>query len=82
MNHTKHKPVTNRSQWMMSEPEFLSTKDLMKRLGVSRKYIDRMRKYGDGPPFIKISEKMIRYPVCGYDAWIQRQLALPKASDK
>ena len=66
---------------MMSEKEFLSAEDLSKRMGVSRAFLAGLRKTNEGPPFLKIGSRF-RYPACGFDAWVQRQLAMPKSSDK
>ena len=64
---------------MMSNKEFLSVDDLSKMMGVSRGFLAELRKTNEGPPYFKVGNRF-RYPVCGFDAWVQRPLALPKKS--
>ena len=51
---------------------FLTPRALAAVLCVSIKTLERMRKNGNGPPFIQFATKQIRYPVVGVDAWIRK----------
>ena len=50
---------------------FLTPRQLAEILKVSVKTLERMRKRGDGPPFVKFGGGQIRYPVVGLDAWLR-----------
>jgi predicted DNA-binding transcriptional regulator AlpA len=49
---------------------FLRPKQLAAQLGISEKTLERMRKDGSGPPFIKLRGNQIRYPIRELEAWI------------
>ncbi len=51
---------------------FLSPRELSQHLGISLKTLERMRKDGSGPPFVKIRNKQIRYPIASLDTWIAK----------
>lgn len=53
---------------------FLTPKQLAQQLGVSEKTLERWRKDGSGPPFVKTGSKRIRYPIVGLEAWIEANL--------
>lgn len=48
---------------------FLKPNELARLLSVSLKTLERWRKDGSGPPFIKTGTKRIRYPIIGLEAW-------------
>lgn len=50
---------------------FLTPRQLADILKVSVKTLERLRKRGGGPPFIKFGGGQIRYPVVGLDAWLK-----------
>lgn len=50
---------------------FLTPRQLAEILKVSLKTLERLRKRGGGPPFIKFGGGQIRYPVVGLDAWLK-----------
>lgn len=52
----------------------LSPKDVAARLGVSEKTLERWRREGKGPPFVKVSYKRVRYMVKELDAWIDANM--------
>lgn len=52
---------------------FTTPQLLAKDLKVSLKTLERMRKRGEGPPWMKVG-KAIRYPMKKLDAWIAEQL--------
>lgn len=50
---------------------FLTPRQLAGILKVSVKTLERMRKRGGGPPYVKFGGGQIRYPVVGLDAWLK-----------
>ncbi len=60
---------------------FLSPKEVSQQFTLSLKTLERLRKNGGGPPFIKTGSKHIRYPITGLDAWVDAQLEKTTTSD-
>lgn len=54
---------------------FLTPKMLARQWHTSTKTLERMRKDGSGPPYIKIGKGTIRYPAKGLDNWTTLQQA-------
>lgn len=52
----------------------MSPKRLAVQLDTSIKTLERLRKNGSGPPFIKYATKQIRYPITTLDAWVIAKL--------
>lgn len=52
----------------------MSPKRLAVQLDTSIKTLERLRKNGGGPPFIKFATKQIRYPIASLDSWIVQKL--------
>lgn len=50
---------------------FLTPKELGKILGVSIKTLQRWRSEGEGPKFIKVGNKRIRYSFKDLDRWVR-----------
>lgn len=50
---------------------FLTPQELAAALSVSTKTLERWRKYGGGPPYVKIATKHIRYPIAGLEEWVR-----------
>jgi len=48
---------------------FLSPKRLAEQTGISEKTWERMRRDGSGPPFTKIGNKRIQYPIVELEKW-------------
>lgn len=57
----------------VSAEEYLSTSQLARRLNTSEGHLKSLRKKGLGPPFVKFSDKCVRYPLAGVDKWIAAQ---------
>lgn len=53
---------------------FLTPKELASALAISVTTLDRLRNRGDGPPFVKIGNKRIRYSIVGLDDWVRDNL--------
>lgn len=50
---------------------FLRPQRLAELLGISMKTLERLRKSGSGPAFVRISNKHIRYPITELEKWIR-----------
>tara|TARA_R100001163_G_C5042186_1_gene180097 strand:+ start:936 stop:1136 length:201 start_codon:yes stop_codon:yes gene_type:complete len=64
------------------EKQFYRIKEMAALLDVSLHHLRKMRKQGSGPPFLQPSPYLIRYPICGYEAWKQRKLEEPKKTTR
>jgi predicted DNA-binding transcriptional regulator AlpA len=42
----------------------VSSENAAEFLGVSRRKMEKMRREGDGPKFVRLSSKLVRYRVC------------------
>lgn len=49
--------------------EVYTTKDVARLLGVSVKTIMKLRRRKDGPPYVKIGPKLVRYPKDKFIKW-------------
>ncbi len=57
MNHRKsNQPLTERRQ--------VSSEEAAEFLGVSIRKMEKMRREGDGPKFVRLSHKLVRYRIC------------------
>ena len=61
----RRKEVMKRQQ----SSEFLSPLQLARVLGISSWTLLLWRKKGFGPPFLRVTRRMIRYPERGFKAW-------------
>lgn len=52
------------------DDELLCTKELAKRLSVSTQWLEIGRVHGYGPPFIKMSPRMVRYRISDVRKWL------------
>lgn len=55
----------------LGQDPLLPPKALAERLGVSVKTLERWRLHGEGPPFVRVSRKVIRYRASDVDAFIR-----------
>lgn len=61
-------------------PQSLNEADAAAYIGSSRDYMKKKRRFGGGPPFIRIG-RMIRYRVDDLDRWLEAHL-VGKQSDR
>ena len=54
---------------------FLTPRELAIAFQVSIKTLERCRKSGSGPPYLKIGNKHIRYPLAGLSEWVKQAAA-------
>jgi excisionase family DNA binding protein len=57
----------------MGEGELLTEAQVARLLTVSLSTMKRLRRAGDGPPFVRISKRGIRYRRADVDAWLSRR---------
>ncbi len=65
---------------ILGEP-LLTPAMLARDLGVTTKTLERWRMTGDGPPFIRVSPKVIRYRRPDVEAFLSGRVATSTASD-
>jgi len=59
-----------------STQEFLSERQIAKRIGVSKVTVRRWRWSGrECPPFIRIGTKLVKYPAAEFEAWLDAMRA-------
>ena len=55
----------------MAQPKtYLNSEQAAEYLGISAATLKNWRKRGDGPPFIKVNARVIRYLRCDLDVWM------------
>lgn len=55
------------------DAEYIDDRQLAAWLGMSRETIQQQRCRGEGPPFIKVARKAVRYHVPTVRAWLKDQ---------
>lgn len=56
---------------------WLTTAEVAEDLGVTTATLSAWRKRGEGPPYLALTETVIRYPRDGYRAWLQARTVTP-----
>ena len=51
----------------------LTPRDAAKWLGISEKWLERMRQVGDGPIFCRIGQRRIMYSLAALQAYVERR---------
>jgi predicted DNA-binding transcriptional regulator AlpA len=62
--------------------DLLSTEQVAAQLGISRAALELRRRRGSGPPFVRVSPRMIRYRVADLEAWLAARVEDPSAARK
>ena len=52
-------------------PELMTTEDVARHLGVNKKTLDRMRGRGDGPRYLRLTSKIIRYRLADIEEFLE-----------
>lgn len=60
---------------------FLTPARLVVALGISLKTLERWRKDGKGPAFVRTATKRIRYPIVELDRWVRENLIQPDSPE-
>jgi excisionase family DNA binding protein len=58
-------------------PEYLSTQQLADLLGITRDALEQLRRRGGGPPFVRVSPRMIRYRRADVEAFFAARVEQP-----
>ena len=53
----------------MSEERLLTQEEAAGRLGLSPRFLEVRRYRGDGPPFVRVSSRCVRYRPQDLEAW-------------
>lgn len=65
------------------EPEpLLSPEETAEYLGVSKDHLRRLRRSGEGPAWIRVSERVVRYKLSDLQSWVEarREVGREEAS--
>lgn len=62
-------------------PPMLTPSQLAGALGVTTKTLERWRMTGDGPPFVRVSRKVIRYRQPDVEAFLAGRVTTSTATD-
>ncbi len=78
----QHSPHgAQKSADLTTERVYWTRKELAARIGVSVDWIDRQvatRRI----PYVKLSHKVVRFPIAAVEAWIIQQMSLPACVDR
>ncbi len=61
--------------------QLLTEKETARLLGMTPRFLQARRVRGNGPPFVRISSRAIRYRVSDLDRWIRDRLRISTAQD-
>lgn len=53
---------------------FLKEAEAANYLGISKKTLQRWRFHRRGPDYVKLNNKLIRYPISNLNAWMDQQI--------
>jgi excisionase family DNA binding protein len=56
------------------DPAVMTTDEVARYLGINKKSLDRMRGRGDGPPYVRLTGKLIRYRKADIDDFIESRV--------
>jgi predicted DNA-binding transcriptional regulator AlpA len=56
-----------------NDDDLLTTPQVADLLGVSTQWIEKRRTHGGGPPFVRLSQKIVRYPRDGLRHWLDQR---------
>lgn len=59
----------------------LTCKEVAQRLGLSERSLERLRISGEGPPFVRLSERRLAYREDDVIAWLERRVRTSRADD-
>lgn len=54
-------------------PQYLTTRQLAERLGIHPMSVNRFRMHGQGPVFIRVGTRSVRYSLAAVEAWEKAQ---------
>lgn len=58
-------------------PEYLTTTQLAERLSMPEGSLEQLRRRGGGPPFIRITPKLVRYNWADVETWFSERVNRP-----
>lgn len=59
---------------------FWSEAELSALTGIPRKTLQRFRKDGSGPPFVRFGQRTIRYPKDRFKLWVEKNAVIQDTS--
>lgn len=54
----------------MKSNRYLTTEEVAAMLHLSKATLERWRRQGDGPPFVRAGRRRVLYPADGVDRWL------------
>ena len=60
----------------------MSTKEAAKALGLSPKYLRKLRSIGGGPSFVRLSTRLCMYPEESLIQWVKSKIIRSNADDR
>lgn len=54
-------PAPGQAGQVKSDDDLLDPRETARELNCSKSYLDKLRCYGGGPPFLRIGRRMVRY---------------------
>lgn len=74
VKHVLTLPTKAREQSRVSAPhDLLDVRQAAARLGLSKSTLDKMRRFGTGPRFVKSTTRAVRYDPRDLEAWIDER---------
>lgn len=61
--------------------KLLTCKETAERLGLSERSLERLRISGEGPPFIRLSQRRLAYREDDVAAWVEQRMRASRAED-
>jgi predicted DNA-binding transcriptional regulator AlpA len=61
--------------------QLLTEKEAAELLGMTPRFLQARRVRGNGPPFVRISSRAIRYRVSDLESWVRDRLRTSTAED-
>lgn len=61
---------------------YITEKEVSAIIGLAEQTLRNMRSRGDGPPFVRVSRKAIRYGLGDLSEWIEARKVSPRLSSR
>jgi len=60
--------------------DFMTSKEVAKKLRVTTSLLTKWRRERKGPPFIKVSDRIYQYPIDDFNTWYEKNRVETKQS--
>jgi len=62
--------MTEEIKTIMNPNQLLSRAEVHEEFGISRRWLELAALSGEGPPYVRVSNRMVRYQRSALEAWI------------